>query len=147
MVLERLAGLHDKNIDKHAIYTNLFAIPAILIYVLALLDKRKNYYQGIMSYGQGVKTGLIITAFVTILAPLTQYLTSAVISPQYFANAVNYSVETGSMTQAAAEKYFSMGNYLLQTIIFTPLMGIITTLIVAIFTRKRSKENVAVRAV
>ena len=49
MVLEKIAGLHDEHIDKHAIYTNFVAIPAIIVYVLALLDKRKGYYNGTMT--------------------------------------------------------------------------------------------------
>ncbi len=40
MLLERLTGLHDENIDQHAIYTNLIAIPAILIYYFAIKEKR-----------------------------------------------------------------------------------------------------------
>ena len=47
MFLEKLVGLHSEHIDKHSIYTNFIAIPAIIIYVLALLDKRKNFYSGI----------------------------------------------------------------------------------------------------
>ena len=42
MVLERIAGLHSEHIDKHAIFTNFVSIPAIIVYVLALLDKRKK---------------------------------------------------------------------------------------------------------
>jgi hypothetical protein len=29
MFLEKIAGLHDQYIDKHPVYTNLIAIPAI----------------------------------------------------------------------------------------------------------------------
>jgi len=39
MLLERLLGLHDEHIEKHAIYTNFIAIPSILIYVFALHQK------------------------------------------------------------------------------------------------------------
>jgi len=138
MVLEKLVGLHDEHIDKHPIYTNFIAIPAIAIYVFALLDKRKNFYKGAMTYKQGFITGLIITAIVTVLSPLTQYITSTIITPEYFPNMINYSVETGKLTQEAAEEYFNLKNYLLQVIIGTPLMGILTTAIVAIFTRKKS---------
>ncbi|MDY0089018.1 MAG: hypothetical protein RBR78_01495 [Flavobacteriaceae bacterium] len=46
MLLEKLTGLHSTHIDKHAYISNLFAIPAILIYVLALKDKKKNFYNG-----------------------------------------------------------------------------------------------------
>jgi hypothetical protein len=36
---EKLAGLHDEHINKHPSYSFLFAIPAIAVYVFALLDK------------------------------------------------------------------------------------------------------------
>jgi hypothetical protein len=136
MLLERLAGLHGDHIDKHAIYTNLIAIPAITIYVLALLDKRKIFYGGSITYMQGFITGLIITLVVTIFSPLTQYLVTTVITPDYFPNAVYHAVTEGKMTQQEAENYFSLGSYILQGLIGAPVMGIITTAIVAIFIRK-----------
>jgi hypothetical protein len=137
MVLEKLAGLHDENIDMHPVYTNFIAIPAIIIYVLALLDKRKNYYSGAMTYKQGFITGLIITAIITILSPLTQYIISTFITPDYFSNAIGYAVSEGIMTKEEAEGYFNLSNYIVQVLIGTPIMGIITTAIVAIFTRKK----------
>ena len=81
MVLEKLVGLHSQHIDKHMIYTNFFAIPAIIIYVLALRDKRKNFYEGVMTYKQGFIAGIIITVIVAALSPLTQYITSIYITP------------------------------------------------------------------
>ena len=141
MVLERLTGLHDVHIDKHPIYTNFVAILAILVYVLALLDKRKNFYNGVMSYKQGFMAGLIITLIVTAFSPLTQYITSTIISPEYFTNVINYSVNEGLMSQTEAEEYFNLKSYLVQVIIFTPIMGIVTTAIVAIFTKSKANNN------
>ena len=140
MSLERIAGLHNEHIDKHAIFTNLVAIPAIAIYVAALLDKRKNFYNGVMSYKQGFITGLIITIIVTIFSPLTQYITSMFIATEYFPNIIRYSIENGKLTQEAAEKYFNMKSYIIQGLIGTPIMGIITTAIVAIFTNTKSAK-------
>src|SRR5680860_277861 len=140
MFLEKLAGLHDEHIDKHPIYTNFIAIPAIAIYVFALLDKRKNFYKGAMTYKQGFISGLIITAIVTVLSPLTQYITSTIITPEYFPNMIRYSVETGKMTQQAAEDYFNLKNYLVEIVIGTQVIGVMTTAIVAIFTRKKSTD-------
>jgi len=137
MVLERLAGLHDVHIDKHESYTNFVAIPAILVYVLALLNKRRVYYGGSMSYVQGVISGLIITLIVTLFTPLTQYITSAVITPEYFNNVIKYAVEQGKMTQTEAEGYFNLKNYIIQSTIFAPIMGIVTTLIVAFFVKRK----------
>ena len=137
MVLERLAGLHSTYIDKHPIFTNFIAIPAIAVYVFALLDKRKNFYDGIMSYKQGFVSGLTITLIVTVISPLTQVITSLVITPDFFQNAINYAVSNGKMDQAAAEKYFNLSSYILQGLIGAPVMGIITTAIVAIFTQRK----------
>ena len=68
MLLERLIGLHSVHISEHYIYTNLFAIIAILIFVFALLDKRKNFYSGKMTWKQGFISGFIITLIIVILA-------------------------------------------------------------------------------
>ncbi len=139
MLLEKLAGLHDTHIDKHPVFTNFIAIPAILVYVLALLDKRKRDYNGIMSYKQGFISGLIITAIVTVLSPLTQVITSLLITPDYFRNVIEYSVSHGLKSREEAENYFSLGSYIIQGLIGAPVMGIITTAIVALFTTKKSK--------
>ena len=56
MVLEKLCGLHGKYIDYHLYLTNLFAIPAIWVMVLALKNKKNNYYSGNMNYKQGLTT-------------------------------------------------------------------------------------------
>lgn len=141
VVMERLAGLHSTHIDKHAIFTNFIAIPAIAIYVLALLDKRKTDYGGTMTYKQGFMAGLIITVIVTIFSPLIQILISTVISPDYFANVIEYSVQEGKMTQQEAEDFFNLQSYLIQVLIGTPFMGLITTAIVAIFTKKSNPET------
>ncbi|MCH8488121.1 MAG: DUF4199 domain-containing protein [Candidatus Cyclonatronum sp.] len=138
MVLERLTGLHSTNIDKHALFTNLIAIPAVAIYVLALLDKRKTDYGGTMSYKQGFMAGFVITAIVTLFSPLIQILISIAISPDYFANMIAYAVQEEKMTQQEAEDFFNLQNYLIQVLIGTPFMGLITTAVVASFTKKNS---------
>ncbi len=138
MILERISGLHSTHIDKHPIFTNFVAIPAIAIYAFALIDKRNRVYGGLMTYKQGFISGLIITLIVTILSPLTQIITSKIITPEFFQNAINHAVSSGKMEQGAAEKYFNLGSYIIQGLIGAPVMGIITSAIVAIFTRKKA---------
>ncbi len=137
MFLEKISGLHSTHIDKHMYYTNLVAIPAIIIYALALLDKRKNYYEGIMTYQQGLMTGLVITLIIALLSPLTQLITTQIITPEYFPNAIAYAVENGLQTQEEAEAFFNQQNYMVQAVVGALIMGTLTTLIVAIFTRKK----------
>jgi len=138
MTLELLAGLHDVHIDKHALYSNFVAIPAILVYVLALKDKKANFYKGNMSYKQGFVCGVIISVFVMLLTPLVQVITSLAISPQYFTNVINYSVANNIMTETEAKAYFNLKNYIIQSTIFAPVMGIITSAIVAFFVKTKT---------
>src|SRR3546814_16706793 len=84
MFMEKLIGLHDQYIKQHEIITNLFAIPAIAIYAFALLNKRKKFYNGVMTYKQGFMSGLIITIIFTVLEPIKQYIVSVFISTGHF---------------------------------------------------------------
>jgi hypothetical protein len=137
MVIEKLVGLHDKHIDKHFYLTNLFAIVAIALYVFALLDKRKKFFGGVMNYKQGFLAGLVMTIIITILTPLSQWVISYVITPDYFQNVIQYAVESGyHESTAAAEAQFNFKSYVIQGTIWTLGMGVVTSAIVAIFTRK-----------
>lgn len=141
MALEKLVGLHDKHIEKQYYLTNLYAIPAILIYVFALLDKKKNDFFGLMNYLQGLVSGIIITLIITIFTPLTQWIISYVITPEYFSNVIEASVRTGHYKSIeAAQKAFNYKNFAIQSTIFTFGMGLATSLIVAFFVKtKKSK--------
>ena len=140
MLLEKAAGLHGKNIDYHLYLTNLFLIPAVWIYVLALKDKKRRDYQGNMSYRQGLVSGIILSAIIALFSPLTQWIISYVISPEYFPNVIKRSVELGYFkTTAEAEANFNYKNYALQSTLFALVMGVITTLVVMLFVRTKKQ--------
>lgn len=141
MLLERLTGLHSTHIDKHAIYTNFFAIVAIAVYVFALRDKKQGDLKGRMTYKEGLISGLIISVVVGVLTPLGQVITAYVISPDYFENAINYGVSHGHTTQEKAEAYFNVKNYIIQSTVFAPVMGVITSAVVAFFLRTKTVDN------
>ncbi|WKK85549.2 DUF4199 domain-containing protein [Marivirga arenosa] len=136
MYFEKAMGWHDVNIVDHATYTNLVAIPSILIYVFALIDKRKKHFDNVMSWKQGFISGLIITAVVVILTPLSQLITHELITPDYFENVSAYAVNQGQMTNEEALQYFNLSSYLWQAMIGAAVFGIVTSALVALFVRK-----------
>ncbi|MEM6641633.1 MAG: DUF4199 domain-containing protein [Bacteroidota bacterium] len=135
--LERAFGFHDQYIEYHPIVSGFIAIPAILIFVLALRDKRKSFYEGEMTYKQGLITGVVVSLIVALFVPITQSIISFVITPDYFENAISYSIESGQVTEEEAKNYFNLKSYIIQGVISTPILGTATTLIVAIFTRTK----------
>ena len=139
MIGEKLLGYHSEKIAQHEVITNFIAIPAIAVYVFALLDKKKNFYNGQMSYMQGFISGIIISVIVAAISPLTQYLTSVVISPEYFPNIIKYTVDNGKATQAEAISYFNLTSYVTYGVIGALGMGAVTSAIVAIFVKSKNK--------
>jgi hypothetical protein len=141
MVLERISGLHGKYIDYHLYLTNLFAIPAILVMVLALKAKKKNFYNGRITYKQGLISGIILSVIIALISPLTQWITSYVITPEYFPNVIKRSVELGYYTTTAeAEANFNYQNYAIQGLFGALIMGIVTTGIAMIFIRTKGTK-------
>jgi hypothetical protein len=116
----------------------LFAIPAILVYVFALKEKKNKDLGGAMSYKQGFISGMLITLFVTMLSAPTQWVVSEIITPEYFPNVIAYSLKSGYFqTQVEAEAYFNLENYMFQSVMGALLMGIMTTAIVAFFMKSK----------
>lgn len=141
MLLEKLVGLHGQYIDYHIYLTNLFAIPAIIMMVLALKDKKKNFYEGHMSYKQGFIAGLILSLFIALLSPVAQWITTYIITPEYFPNVIQRSVELGYFESTeAAEDNFNYANYAIQGTIGALVMGVLTTAIAMIFLKTKNNK-------
>lgn len=142
MLLEKLSGLHGKYIDYHMYLTNLFMIPAVWVTVLALKDKKKRDFGGNMSYMQGFRSGVLLSVIIALLSPLTQWITSFVITPEYFPNVIKRSVELGYFkTTAEATANFNYQNYAIQGAIGAVFMGCITVAIVMIFLRSKAQKD------
>jgi hypothetical protein len=138
-LLERVLGFHDEHLDKYESFSMLFMIPAIWVYILALKDKKKTFFNGQMSYKQGLISGLIISVIVAVFNPLTQFIISELITPNYFDNLINFTVKGGQYSLEEAQAYFNYKNYAIQGTIFALGMGIFTTVIVAFFLKTKAK--------
>ena len=112
MALEKYLGWHDRLIEQHATYTLLYAPLAIFIYVVALWEKKRKTYSGRMTFLQGLLSGMVITLVVVLLTPLSQYISHSLISPDYFSNIIQLTVNSGKMTLPEAEAYFNLMNYI-----------------------------------
>jgi hypothetical protein len=137
MLGEKLFGLHDEYIAEHSFYTSFFAIVAIGIYLLALYDKRKNYYNGVINWKEGFKSGAFLTLGIVIFSPFVHLLIIEVITPDYFSHITEYSVEAGEMTPEEAEAYFNPQNYIIQSMVWAAITGLITAAIAALILRRK----------
>ncbi|MCL5049459.1 MAG: DUF4199 domain-containing protein [Firmicutes bacterium] len=137
MLIERVSGLHSTHIDYHPMLTNLFAIIAITIYVLALRDKRERDFDGKMNWAQGFITGIYVTMVIAILSPFAQVLIHFAITPNFFTNAATHAVDAGHMSVEDAAAYFNFRSYVVQAFLGAILLGIVTSAVVATFVRRK----------
>jgi len=142
MVLEKLSGLHSTYIDYHIYLTNLYAIPAIWVMVLALKDKKQKFFNNKITYKEGLISGAILSLIIAALSPLTQWIITYVITPEYFPNVIKRSVELGYFkTAEEAAANFNYSNYAVQSTIAALVMGIVTTSIAMIFLKSKPEQQ------
>ncbi|MEQ3690787.1 MAG: DUF4199 domain-containing protein [Flavobacterium sp.] len=137
MFLEKSLGWHDELIGKHPIYTMLFAVVAIVIFVFALHDKKINFFENKMDWKQGFLSGCIVSLVVTLLSPISQYITNEIISPNYFQNAIDFAVKNNKMKLEDAQAFFNLKSYMFQAAFGGLSMGIVTSAIVAFFMKSK----------
>lgn len=143
MTFEKAMGWHGENIASHATMTNLVAIPSILIYVLALRDKKMDFHPGVMSFKQGFISGVIISVIVALLSPLSQYVILEFITPNYFSTVIEYVVSTGEMIKEATEASFNLKSYIIQSIVGVLIIGVLTSAIVELLVKTKNSTTTA----
>lgn len=139
MMMEKSLGWHDEHISNHEKLTNLIAIPAIALYVLAIMERRK-FQDGALSWMDGFISGIWITALVALVSPVTQVVINTLISPDYFQHAIEHAVSSGNATREEAESFFNLKSYMIYSVIGALIIGTATSAIVAFVLKKRAES-------
>ena len=138
MVLEKALGWHDENIEVHPKMTMLFIPISIVVFILALLNKKRSL-DGKMNWKQGFLFGLIMSIVITILAPISQLITHLLVSPSYFPNAIHYAVENNYMSQEAAEAHYNLSNYIITSTIASLIFGVVVFALLALIFKSKKE--------
>lgn len=137
MLFEKTVGWHEEPIANYQWLTLLFAPFAILMYLLEMREKRRRVYGGKMTWLQAFITGVILSVFIALLSPVTQYITHNFITPKYFNSVVEFSITNDLMTRTKANDFFNINSYMWQSALGALGLGIATAAIVAFFVRKK----------
>lgn len=133
--MENKMGLHGPRIDQHAKYSYIFGGIALLLYILALRDKRDNFYNGFMNWQQGFVSGVIISVIIALFSPLSQLIVHKIIAPSYFQNAIAHGISQGG-NEEFLTTYYSLKTKIIQSFMESLSLGIIASALIAYFVRK-----------
>jgi hypothetical protein len=129
IIIEKSSGLHDRRITDYTLYTNVFILITVCIYFVALLDKKKNVYQGNMSQSQGFISGILLTLFIGLLTPFLLRISLQYISPSFFNSMKSFMVSSKKMTAEQVNLYYNYRSFLLQTLFLNFSLGILSSAI------------------
>ncbi len=136
MLLEKTLGWHDEQIANHDWLTFLFLPFIVLMYVLALREKRRRYYNKKITWKQAFLAGLMVSIFAAALSPLAQYITHNYITPEFFVKVKDYSVTNKLMTVNAVNDYYNITNYIMQAALSSLIGGTIISAVLAFFMKR-----------
>ncbi len=137
ILLEKTMGWEEERIVDFWWLTLFFAPFAILFYLLGLREKRRRVYDRKMTWIQGFTSGLIISVFVALLSPLTEYVAYNFFTPDYFNAIAEYSVTNDLMARSKMNDIFNINSSRWQSAFGLFGFGLVNSVIAAFFVRKK----------
>ena len=86
MLLEKTLGFHSTKAIKEPLFNLLFIPVSVVIYYLALREKKKVVFNNDIEWKQGFASGIVLSFLVTIISTTVVFITFSLISPTFFEN-------------------------------------------------------------
>ena len=134
-------GYHDINIKWQPVFNLLYIFPTFILYLLALLEKKKKYYQDQMSWKQGMISAIIISFIIVFFSPITQFIIHEIISPDFLKNTINYTVSQKKLTLTEAKEYTTLTSSIWKNISDGLSFGVVIGAIVAYLIQSKPIES------
>jgi hypothetical protein len=131
LVIEYAIGLQDNYVAFHPYVSMLMMIliPSVT-YRLAINEKLdKNFDK--LSFRQVFVSGVLITVFSCLLAVPVQLGFHKLINPGFFETMILYTSQHTGVTVEQAAEYFNLKTYMAESILFTFVIGIIISVVLA----------------
>lgn len=139
LMLEKTLGYHDEKIQYQPLFSLLFGLVTIGIYILALREKKQNFYQNQMNWREGFVCGLTLSLVIALFTTMIEYTKHHVVSPYYLETMQKIIVEQKKMTLENAENFFTFSNTLSQSIFYVISFGAVMSAIISLAIK--SKDN------
>lgn len=139
--LQQYMGMHTHLIQLQP-FAYLIGLPFFSMYLLTMLDERKNVYDGFLTYKEGYMAGLRLTIFILLLTPLQHYIQHTHVTPEFLHRMETHSVQTGKMTASEAARHYSQGYYLIISMGVRALAGVGLTFLLALVCKSKPRPEI-----
>ena len=135
--LEYALGLHTARIALYPVATALYAPVAITVLTLAI--RRHRDARGQLSWADGMRAGMIVSAVTAALAAPSLWMFLHYVNPRFFARMIAYAAAHGR-SLAEARAYFSFRHYAIESMVGPLVMGLVTSAVVVAIIRRSGRR-------
>ncbi len=136
-IIGKMLGFDNNKIEYGFVFNTLILLPGFVIYVLAAFAKRKSQH-GIITYKQVFISGVVLSVFIMCLGIFTTIISTKVISPDYFSNAITFFTDNKSMTNEQAMRQFNLNAFIFSGITGAIFTGVCFSLITGFIVKKNN---------
>ncbi|MHC5201616.1 DUF4199 domain-containing protein [Myroides sp. LJL119] len=140
-------GYHQVEKIRYVVgFDILFNIVLILLYYLAIRQKKKEYYNGTITWQKAFLSGLAMCIMVTFFYPLIQYITFKQVTPDFLDN-LQLALQTQiNMPSDEAIKNSSFDLFLRNAVTNNLSFGVVTVAVIAYFIQSKNTTNIKQQA-
>ena len=142
MMIEKTLGYHDEKIQYQPLFSMLFGLVTIGIYIFALREKKVKFYHNQMNWREGFVSGLTLSLVIGLFTTMIEYTKHHVISPYYLETMQNIIIEQKKMTPENAGNFFTFSNTLSQSIFYVISFGSVLAAVVSLVIKSKETPEV-----
>jgi hypothetical protein len=137
---EKYLGLHDEQSFIHPIISYVLIVPITICIFFSLRQKRDDYYSGKITWQKAFLSGALFSLLIAGLSPGTIYVMTQYISPDFFNNAIQTSIEKGS-DEKFVNEIFNLNSYIQSTMMLYLSFGVMISAIVGLVVKRNTAKT------
>ncbi len=134
---EKAFGWHDEKVAYYSLYSLLLSLPLIAVIYLCIREKNEKVYEDKIDWRKAFISGAICSGIIAGFSPVPVFVLSEFVTPEFFDNAITYSVSKGT-NQASAESLYNVGSFTRQAMFGNLATGVFWSAIIALFFKKKA---------
>lgn len=147
MFIVRAMGYHEvEKIRFEFGFQILFNLILILFYWLGIRQKKKEFYEGVITWQQAVFTGLVMCVLISFFYPLIQYITYYQVSPHFMEMLQEAYVTQTKMSAEEAAKNATFDFFMRESLKNNLSFGVVIVAIISYFIQTKDSDKLKMKA-
>ncbi|MEK6495404.1 DUF4199 domain-containing protein [Myroides odoratimimus] len=139
MFIVKSLGFHDLEKIRYEVGLQLlFNLVLVIFYWLGIRQKKREFYNGVISWQRAFLSGLVICIMITFFFPLIQYIAFNQVSPNFMATLQEAMVTQTKMSLEEAQSYATFDMYLRNGVTNNLSFGVVIIAIISYFIQTKN---------